>query len=342
MFESFDLNLLWFILIGVLFSGYAILDGFDLGAGAILTSFRKDEDRRLILNAIGPVWDGNEVWLITAGGALFAAFPPVYATVFSGFYLAFMLLLLALITRAVSIEFRGKQKMVWWRKTWDTAFCASSILASLLIGVAVANILWGIPLDAKGNFTGNLLTLLHPYALLLGVATVALFAMHGTLYLVVKTEGDLQARLRTIARICTAVFVVLITAHAVATVILVPHATTMLDAHPWLYSIAALAAVSVGGVIVFLKKRREGWAFLSSCSMMGCLMGLFGLAMFPLMVYSNPNPEHSISIYNGASTHHSLAIMTVIAIIGVPLVLAYSAAVYWVFRGKVKLNEHSY
>lgn len=155
MFEGIDLNMVWFILVGVLFAGYAILDGFDLGTGAVHLFFKKDEDRRILLNAVGPVWDGNEVWLIVGGGALFAAFPDVYATVFSGFYLAFMLLLLALILRAVSIEFRSKQAMTWWRSTWDTLYTVGSLLAALLIGVAMGNVVQGIPLDVKGNFTGT-------------------------------------------------------------------------------------------------------------------------------------------------------------------------------------------
>lgn len=342
MFELIDLNLLWFILVGILFSGYAILDGFDLGAGTVYLLIKKDEHRRIVLNSVGPFWDGNEVWLVTGGGALFAAFPPVYATVFSGFYLAFMLLLLALIGRAVSIEFRSKQTMGWWKSTWDTVFASASTLASLLIGVAMGNIVWGIPLDSVGNFTGNILSLLHPYALLLGITTVALFAMHGSIFLVLKTEGELQSKLRKIVRAAVVAFSLLIAVHAAATICCVPHATATLNQHPWLYSIAALAGLSVLAIIWFTHKRREGWAFLASCSTMGCMMALFGIAMFPDMVYSNPNPEHSITAYNGAATQYSLGVMTIIAAIGVPLVLIYSAAIYWIFRGKTKLDEMSY
>jgi cytochrome d ubiquinol oxidase subunit II len=178
-FGSLDLNTTWFILIGVLFTGYAMLDGFDLGVGALHLFTRTDEERRVMLNAIGPVWDGNEVWLVTGGGALFAAFPNVYATVFSGFYLAFVLLLVALIFRAVAIEFRSKQPMRWWRQMWDVGFGAGSILSSLLIGVAVGNIAWGVPIDARGEFAGTFLGLLGPYPLLVGVTTLALFMMHG-------------------------------------------------------------------------------------------------------------------------------------------------------------------
>lgn len=191
-----DLQIIWFILVGVLFSGYAILDGFDLGTGALQLFIKGDENRRLTLNAVGPVWDGNEVWLITGGGALFAAFPYVYASVFSGFYLAFMLLLLTLIFRAVSIEFRSKQPMKWWRRGWDTTFSISSLLAALLIGVAMGNVTKGIPLDDQGNFTGTFLSLLNPYSVLLGLTTVALFAMHGGIYLLMKTQGSLQEQIK--------------------------------------------------------------------------------------------------------------------------------------------------
>ncbi|MCB1129153.1 MAG: cytochrome d ubiquinol oxidase subunit II, partial [Verrucomicrobiae bacterium] len=208
-FGDLDLNTVWFILIGVLFTGYAMLDGFDLGVGALHLFTRTDEERRIMLNAIGPVWDGNEVWLVTGGGALFAAFPEVYATVFSGFYLAFVLLLVALIFRAVAIEFRSKQPMRWWRRMWDIGFSAGSVLSSFLIGVAMGNIAWGMPLDERHEFSGTFLGLLHPYALLLGVTTVALFMMHGAIYLVMKTDGELQARVRGWVRPTIVFFVVM-------------------------------------------------------------------------------------------------------------------------------------
>ncbi len=195
-FGSLDLNTVWFLLIGVLFTGYAMLDGFDLGVGALHLFTKKDEERRIMLNAIGPVWDGNEVWLVTGGGALFAAFPNVYATVFSGFYFAFVLLLVALIFRAVAIEFRSKQPMRWWRQMWDVGFAAGSILSSFLIGVAMGNIAWGVPIDARGEYAGTFWTLLRPYPILLGVTTVSLFMMHGSIYAVMKTEGELHRKLR--------------------------------------------------------------------------------------------------------------------------------------------------
>ena len=193
---NLDLNTVWFLLIGVLLSGYAILDGFDLGVGALHLFTKTDRDRRIMLNSIGPVWDGNEVWLVTGGGALFAAFPDVYASSFSGFYLAFILLLVALIFRAVAIEFRSKRPSPRWRSTWDVSFSVSSIVSSLLIGVALGNVAQGLPLTAEGEYLGGLLGLLRPYPLVVGLTTVALFAMHGSIYVVMKTEGELQARIR--------------------------------------------------------------------------------------------------------------------------------------------------
>ena len=197
---NFDLNTAWFLLVGVLLAGYAVLDGFDLGVGALHLFARTDVQRRIFLNAIGPVWDGNEVWLVTGGGALFAAFPIVYATVFSGFYVAMILLLFGLIFRAVAIEFRSKQPGARWRRAWDRSFAIASVVSSLLMGVAFGNVIWGIPLDAAGEFAGSFVSLLHPYALLTGVTTVAVFTMHGAMYLLLKTEGGRGWRVEGLLR----------------------------------------------------------------------------------------------------------------------------------------------
>jgi cytochrome d ubiquinol oxidase subunit II len=339
---SLDLNAVWFILVGVLFTGYAMLDGFDLGVGALHLFTKSDEDRRVMLNSIGPVWDGNEVWLVTGGGALFAAFPNVYATVFSGFFMAFVLLLVALIFRAVAIEFRSKQPMRWWRQMWDVGFSAGSVLSSLLIGVAMGNIAWGIPIDERGEFAGSFWGLLHPYALLLGVTTVALFMMHGAIYALMKTEGALHDRLRGWINHCIIFFIICYALTTMATLLYVPHMAARVRANPWLFSLAAANMLAIANIPREIHHGNDGWAFLSSCAAMITLMGLFGLEMFPNLVLSNPNPAHSLTIYNAASSPKTLSIMLTIAVIGVPLVVAYTASIYWVFRGKVKLDRMSY
>jgi cytochrome d ubiquinol oxidase subunit II len=337
-----DLNTVWFILIGLLFTGYAMLDGFDLGVGALHLFTKKDEERRVMLNAIGPVWDGNEVWLVTGGGALFAAFPNVYATVFSGFYLAFVLLLVALIFRAVAIEFRGKQPMRWWRQMWDIGFSAGSLVSSLLIGVAMGNIAWGVPIDARGEFDGTFLGLLHPYALLVGVTTVALFMMHGAIYALMKTEGALHDKLRDWVTNCIIFFVICYAITTLATLLYAPHLAARVRANPWLFSIVLANLLAIANIPREIHHGRDGRAFLSSCAAMIALMGLFGLEMFPNLVLSNPDPGHSLNIYNAASSPKTLGIMLTIALIGVPLVLAYTVSIYWIFRGKVKLDKMSY
>jgi cytochrome d ubiquinol oxidase subunit II len=337
-----DLNTIWFILVGVLLSGYAILDGFDLGVGMLNLWINDDHDRRIFYNAIGPVWDGNEVWLVTGGGALFAAFPEVYATAFSGFYLSFMLLVLALIFRAVAIEFRSKETWTWWRKGWDYAFASSSLLASLLIGVAMGNIARGVPLDGDHEFAGTFLGLLNPYALLMGITTVCLFLMHGSIYLAMKTEGALQQQVRAWINPTIIAFILCFSIVTLATLLYIPHITEVLRDQPALFIFAVLLILSIANIPREISKGRDFRAFLSSCMCMIMLMILFGIGMFPNMIYSLPEAANSLTIYNGSSTDKTLRIMLIIAIIGVPIVLAYTASIYWIFRGKVRLNEDSY
>jgi len=337
-----DLNTIWFILVGVLFTGYAMLDGFDLGIGALHLFTKDDGERRVMLNAIGPVWDGNEVWLVTGGGALFAAFPNVYATVFSGFYLALMLLLASLIFRAVAIEFRSKQPMRWWRQMWDISFSAGSIVSALLIGVAMGNIAQGVPIDAKGEFAGTFLGLLKPYPLLLGVTTVALFMMHGAIYGLMKTEGALHEKLRGWAMNCIIFFVVCAAITTMATLLYVPHMADQVKTHPWLFSIALANMLCIANIPREYYHGRDWRAFLSSCGTMLTLMALFGVNQYPYLVFSQPNPENSLTIINAASSDKTLGIMLVIACIGVPIVIAYTVCIYWIFRGKVKMDRMSY
>ena len=337
-----DLSIIWFVLVGVLFTGYAMLDGFDLGIGALHLFTNQDEERRLMINSIGPVWDGNEVWLVTGGGALFAAFPNVYATVFSGFYLALILLLAALIFRAVAIEFRSKKPMRWWRQMWDLGFAGGSILSSLLIGVALGNIAWGIPIDSRGEFAGTFFGLLTPYPLLVGVTTVALFMMHGAIYGAMKTEGELHDKLRVWAMRCIIFFVICAVTLTMATLLYVPHLAARVRDNPWLFGVALVNMLSVANIPREFHHGRDRLAFLSSCAAILTLMVLFGLNMFPNLVYSQPWPENSLTIDNAASSPKTLGIMLVIACIGVPVVIAYTICIYWIFRGKVKLNRMSY
>jgi len=337
-----DLNTIWFVLVGVLLTGYAVLDGFDLGIGALHLFTNQDEERRILLNAIGPVWDGNEVWLVTGGGALFAAFPEVYATVFSGFYLALMLLLASLIFRAVAIEFRSKQPMRWWRQMWDLSFAGGSVVSSLLLGTALGNLAWGVPVDAHGEFAGTFPGLLKPYPLLTGVTTVALFMMHGAIYGVLKTEGGLHAKLRRWAMRCIIFFVICAVTLTMATLLYVPHLAQRVKDHPWLFSVALANMLAIANIPREFHHRRDGRAFLSSCAAIVTLMALFALNSFPNLVYSLPQPENSLTVYNAASSPKTLGIMLVIACLGVPVVIAYTVSIYWIFRGKVKIDRMSY
>jgi cytochrome bd ubiquinol oxidase subunit II len=339
---TFDLNTIWFILVGVLFTGYAMLDGFDLGIGALHLFTKKDEERRIMLNSIGPVWDGNEVWLVTGGGALFAAFPNVYATVFSGFYLAFYLLLASLIFRAVAIEFRGKQPMFWWRQMWDIGFAGGSILSSLLIGVAIGNIAVGIPIDANGEYAGSFLSLLRPYPILVGITTVALFMMHGAIYGVMKTEGELHDKLRRWAMNSIIFFVMCFATTSMATLLYVDHIAARVREYPWLFTIVLANMLAIANIPREFHRGKDWLAFLSSCAAMITLMTLFGVNQYPYMVYSLPHPENSLTIVNAASSHKTLGIMLTIAGIGVPIVIAYTVCIYWIFRGKVKVDRMSY
>ncbi|HTV76564.1 MAG TPA: cytochrome d ubiquinol oxidase subunit II [Candidatus Baltobacteraceae bacterium] len=340
---TFDLNTIWFILVGVLFTGYAILDGFDLGIGALHLFTNKDEERRIMLNSIGPVWDGNEVWLVTGGGALFAAFPNVYATAFSGFYLALVLLLVALIFRAVAIEFRSKQPMRWWRQMWDIGFSVGSIVSALLIGVALGNIAWGVPIGADGEFAGTFLGLLTPYPVLVGITTVALFMMHGAIYGVMKTENELHDKLRVWAMRCIIFFVICAVTLTMATLLFVPHMAARVKDHPWLFSIALANMLAIANIPREFHHKRDGFAFISSCGAMITFMALFAVNMYPDLIYSVTDPvNNSLTIYNAASSQKTLGIMLVIACIGIPAVLAYTVCIYWIFRGKVKMDRMSY
>ncbi len=339
---TFDLNTIWFILIGVLLAGYAILDGFDLGVGSLHLLVKKDEERRTLINAIGPVWDGNEVWLVTSGGALFAAFPDVYATVFSGFYTAFMLLLFVLIFRAVAIEFRSKQEAKWWRQMWDVLFSIASIFIAFLMGVALGNIVTGVPVGADKEFAGSFFGLITPYTVLVGITTTALFMMHGAIYLVMKTEGEIQKKVKGWVNNSIIFFVICYVSTTMATLIYFPHMTQHFKDTPFLFILALLNMLAIANIPREIYHGREFKAFLSSCASIAALLALFAAGIFPNLVSSTINPEYSLTIYNAASSQKTLSTMLTIAIIGMPFVIGYTFIIYWIFRGKVKLDKMSY
>ena len=339
---TFDLNSIWFILVGILLAGYAILDGFDLGVGSLHLLVKKDEERRTLINAIGPVWDGNEVWLVTGGGALFAAFPDVYATIFSGFYTAFMILLFVLIFRAVAIEFRSKLDAKWWRQMWDVLFSVASIFIAFLMGVALGNIVTGVPVGADKEFAGTFFGLITPYTVLVGLTTVALFMMHGAIYLVMKTEGEIEEKVRGWINNTIIFFVICYVSTTMATQVCYPHMTQHFKDTPFLFILALLNMLAIANIPREIHHKREFKAFLSSCASIAALLALFAAGIFPDIVISTINPEYSLTIYNAASSQKTLETMLIIALIGMPFVIGYTFTIYWIFRGKVKLDKMSY
>ncbi len=332
----------WFVLVGVLIAGYAVLDGFDLGVGVLHLFTRDQTERRVMMNAIAPVWDGNEVWLLTGGGALFAAFPAVYATVFSGFYLAFVALLVALIFRAVSFEFRGKVDDPRWRRAWDVAFGAGSLVPALLYGVAVGNVLRGLELGPAGEPAFTFPDLLNPYALLIGVLGLALFVLHGATYLGAKCDGALQER----ARRCAAwSWIAVIGLFAVATVASYGAAPFLFEGWltrplTWVLFLLLLLASVAGPLAV--RRARFDRAFTASAVAILAMIGLAADGMFPRLVPVRPDLAASLTIYSASSTPRTLTVMLVIALVGMPVVVAYTVWIYRTFRGKTVLGAESY
>lgn len=337
-----DLNIIWFGILGVLLAGYAILDGFDLGVGIMHLFVKDDNERRLLMNSIGPLWDGNEVWLVTFGGALFATMPHAYATAFSGFYLAFMLLLCALIFRAVSMEFRSKSENKIWRKSWDFSFFLASFLATFLFGVAVGNLIQGMPIGADKEFAGTFFGLLMPYPLLVGVLSVAVFAMHGSIYLYLKTSGELQEKIKRWMWATFATFLSLYVITTIVTLVMFPAVLRNFETMPIAWIAVVLNILAIANIPRAIYKGKPFYAFVSSSSTIAALVFLLGMALFPNLIVSTINPEYSLTIYNAASSQKTLGIALTIAIIGMPIVLTYTAIVYWVFRGKVELGKFSY
>ncbi len=334
-----NLNILWFILIAVLFGGFFLLEGFDYGVGILLPFLGKDdEERRSIINTIGPVWDGNEVWLLTAGGATFAAFPQWYATMFSGFYLPLFLLLLALIVRGVAFEFRSKDEAPLWRKTWDWAIFIGSLVPALLLGVAFCNIVRGVPIDANHQYVGGFFNLLNPYALLGGLTAVAIFALHGAIFLSLKTTGELLERARRAARRLWLPAVALSILFTIGTY-LSTDIVKELGINPG--PVPVLAAVALLAAGWFIRQRREGWAFVMTCLGIAASFTTTFLILFPRVMVSSLNPEWSLTIYNAASSAYTLTVMVIAAAVFVPVVLIYQGWSFWTFRKRVETKTET-
>ncbi|WP_084077798.1 cytochrome d ubiquinol oxidase subunit II [Demequina sp. NBRC 110057] len=327
-----DLPLLWFILIAVLWTGYLVLEGFDFGVGMLLEKVGKgDKGRRVALNTIGPVWDGNEVWLLTAGGATFAAFPEWYATLFSGFYLPLLLILVALIVRACAIEWRGKINSETWRSRWDWAIIVTAWIPSILWGVAFANIVRGVPIDENGTFTGTLWTLLNPYALLGGATTLVLFLSHGAIFLSLKTAGEVHDRARAAAKTMAPIALVVAAVFAIWTQIAYSVA--------WTWAAVAVAAVALVAAWLWGNAGSYGKAFAANAlAIVGAVVLIFG-SMYPDVMPSTTDPAYSLTIENASSTDYTLTVMTWVAVFLVPVVLIYQGWSYWVFRRRLSL-EH--
>jgi cytochrome d ubiquinol oxidase subunit II len=335
---------LWFVLFVGIVAGYLVLDGFDIGVG-MLHQFvaRNDDERRLTLNSIGPIWDGNEVWLVIAGGVLFAGFPIVYAALFSGFYWAFVLVLFVLILRTVAIEFRSKVESQRWRRSWDGVFFAASAGLALLLGVAFGNLIRGVPLDEQGEVTiGNLSDLLHPFAIWIGLTTMVMLALHGAHYLNVKTEGTLQARARGLIPWLTILFA----SSAAASVVFIEMVNAeILDVFqeqiwPVIFPVGAIVSFLLS--VAALWRGRELAAF--ACSATTVALTLFSVAsgLYPNLLISSTDAQYNMTASNAASADNTLTVMLIVAIIGIPFIILYTAGVYYLFRGKVRLSPHSY
>ena len=333
------LQILWFILIAVLWIGFFFLEGFDFGVGMLLPFLgKRDTERRAIINTIGSVWDGNEVWLLTAGGATFAAFPHWYATMFSGFYLALFLLVIGLILRGISFEYRSKDANPAWRSRFDWMIAIGSFMASLLLGTAFANLARGVPIDENMMYTGNLFTLLNPFGLIGGITMVSVFLLHGANFLTLKLDGELRERAREAGRklYVVAAFAVILLA---VTTYIYTDISTKIGINPGIMPIASVVVLLV--TILFINRRMEGWAFISTGVHIVLTQIAFFTLMFPRVMISSTNPAYSLTIYNASSSQYTLTVMSIVALIFVPIVLAYQGWTYYMFRKRIVADKQT-
>ncbi len=337
------LPLIWYSVLCISVIFYIILDGFDLGVGCLHLFGRSDQDRRVFLNSIGPVWDGNEVWLIIIFGGMFAGFPAVYSTICSVFYTIMMAVIAGLMFRAVAIEFRSKHPSHRWRRTWDILFSVASFLIAFLIGVVLANLIHGLPLKGHALIGWSLRKFFSPYAVLVGVTGVSLFMMHGTIYLLMKTEGELHNYLRRWVKPTILFFVVCYILTTLITLVYEPHMIATMKKVPWLFAFAVAAVLTIANIPRCVHLGKDGMAFISSSLSIALLFMLFGIGTFPNFLRSTIDPQlYSLTFMNSAASTKTLQIILTVAVIGVPLVLAYGFWIYRIFRGKVRLDDASY
>lgn len=342
MFLGIDYSTWWFLVFGAVITGYAILDGFDLGAGTLHLFLKKEESRRIALNAIGPVWDGNEVWLVIGGGALFAGFPVAYAAIFSAFYMPFMVFIIGLIYRAVAIEFRSKEPGKRWRAAWDFVYFFACTTVTLSLGLMLGNVALGFPLDANHEFAGDWLDFLNPFAVLVAVTTLALFMMHGAIFLTMKTENRLFAKTTVLAKNFTIFFVVAFTLTTLYTLLYVPHLSDRIRSNPQFFVLPVLMVLAVANIPCQLTRGNYRIAFVSSAVTIASLLVTVAVEVYPFLVFAPNDPANSITLANAASSEKTMELLLIIALIGTPLVGLYTAFVFWTFKGKVRLDDTSY
>lgn len=342
-FLGIDYPTLWYLVVGLLFSGYAVLEGFDYGAGAWHLFFKKDLSRRIAINAIGPLWDANQVWLIIGGGALFAGFPVMYATMLSAMYIPFMLFLLLLVLRSTAIKFRSSEEMLWWRKTWDIIYFMSNALIAFLLGVVLGNILVGFELGENYSYKGGIfLSFLSPYAIMMGFTTLSIFMTQGAIFLLLKTEGRLHARLTFLLKKGMIFFIISFAITSLYTFLYLPGVIDNFKEQPIFFVIPVLAFLAVANVPRLVSKKRYFTALIFSSLTMAFLLMLVAFQLYPVLLPSTIDPSYSVTIYNAASSQKSLGIMLTMVVVGAPLLIGYLAFLYKTFNGKVKLDDTSY
>jgi cytochrome d ubiquinol oxidase subunit II len=337
------MNIVWFWVLGGMLIAYAVPDGYDLGAGALhLIAARTNHERRIILNAIGPVWNGNEVWLIAGGGMMVVSFPRLYASAFSGFYLALMIVLWLLILRGVSIEFRSQIDNPLWRSLWDVGLWLGSWLLALLLGVALGSVMRGLPVGADGYFQGTFAIMLNPYSLLAGVTSLVVLAWHGSTYLRLKTEGDLEQRIGAISGILTWATVVFVIATTIATFVVSPTLRGNYHRYPAAWIFPVMSVVGLAGAILSRAPGREQRAYQSSAFTIVALLLSAAASVYPNLLISTIDPSYSLTIFNAASSPHSLRTALVANVVGMIAVVVYQSYIHRIFRGKVRIGHHGY